>query len=80
MTPSFLRLCDNCLKYGSFQTTLQTYDNQKSTSLAPKSKTNKETKNHQWSRIESPEMNPQLYGQSIYDKKGKNIHEIKAAL
>ena len=24
-------------------------------------------------------MNPQLYGQSIYDKRGKNIHKIKTA-
>ena len=27
----------------------------------------------QWSRIETPEMDPQLYGQLIFDKAGKNI-------
>ena len=27
----------------------------------------------QWNRIESPDLNPQLYGQSTFDKAGKNI-------
>ena len=27
----------------------------------------------QWDRIENPEMDPQFYGQLIFDKAGKNI-------
>ena len=27
----------------------------------------------QWNRIQNPEVNPQLYGQSVFDKVGKNI-------
>ena len=27
----------------------------------------------QWNRIENPEMDPQLYGQPIFDKAGKNL-------
>ena len=27
----------------------------------------------QWNRIENPEMDPQMYGQLIFDKTGKNI-------
>ena len=27
----------------------------------------------QWNRIENPEMDPQTYGQLIFDKAGKNI-------
>ena len=27
----------------------------------------------QWNRIETPELDPQMYGQLIFDKAGKNI-------
>ena len=34
----------------------------------------------QWNRIENPEMDPQTYGQLIFDKAGKNIQWKKHSL
>ena len=33
----------------------------------------------QWNRIENPEMNPQIYGQLIFNKAGKNIQWKKVS-
>ena len=34
----------------------------------------------QWNRIENPEVDPQLYGQLIFNKGGKTIHWKKDGL
>ena len=34
----------------------------------------------QWNRTENPEMDPQLFGQLIFDKAGKNLRCIKDSL
>ena len=34
----------------------------------------------QWNRVESPDMDPQLYGKIIFDKAGKNIQWKKDSL
>ena len=52
-----------------FQVVLQPFGHQDSVARAQK-----QTKTDQCNRIQNPEMSPQLYGQLIFDKAGKNIH------
>ena len=41
---------------------------------------NKDRHSDQWNRIENPEMDPQTYGQLLFDKAGKNIQQNKDSL
>ena len=62
------------------QTILKFVWNQKRPQIAKAILKKKTRHSDQWNRIENPEMDPQMYGQLILDKAGKNIQWNKDSL